>query len=56
MKKWGIMGKLHLEDYGIKCIGCKKYYDLREITREADRKGKRYVYCPNCGKRVGRIG
>ena len=37
------------------CNKCKTHYNLNELAEKAERDRKWNLYCPNCGKRIGRL-
>ena len=39
----------------LKCSKCKEGYDIAQLTREAEAKQKRNLYCPHCGQRIGQL-
>jgi hypothetical protein len=38
-----------------KCQSCKNKYDIAQLALNAEREGKRNLYCPHCYKRVGQL-
>jgi DNA-directed RNA polymerase subunit RPC12/RpoP len=39
----------------LKCGRCKNGYDIAKLAQQAEQQGKRNLYCPHCGKRVGQL-
>jgi DNA-directed RNA polymerase subunit RPC12/RpoP len=39
----------------LRCQKCRKGYDISRLAQEAEQYGKRNLYCPSCGHRVGKL-